>query len=542
MADKKDPVKEVLFGQPVREKILRSVKILADAVGTTLGPKGRNVLIDRGKDAPSITKDGITVAKSIALADRESELGVRVLREAAAKTGEQAGDGTTTATVLAEALYSGGLQQLASGAAPIQLRRGIDKVVPLIIEELKRMHIPVDDDNQIRQVGAIAANGEVEIGDILLQAFKKVGKDGVILIDESPCTAGIAELELIEGLQFDRGWVSPMFCNDYPETIYDNVLVLLSEKRIASARDLIKPLTAAQQGDRPVILIAEDFSTEVINTLVVNRLRTGLKVIAVKAPGFGDRRRDMLEDIAVVTKATIISDTLGTGLGDKFHKEWFGEAKKLIVRKEESIIIGGAGESAEIEKRAQLIRDEITKAKEEGLPDYQREFLEVRLAKLCGGIARVNAGGATETEMNERRDRLEDALYATRAAIAEGIVPGGGVALLRAARKVNLDELQLSGDELHGAKLLLKVLEAPIRKIAKNAGTPDDLVVHRVLESKENMFGYNAATDTFENLLESGVIDPLKVVRSALENAVSAAGTLLTTECMVVEIEPGEDN
>lgn len=542
MASKNNSVKDVLFGRSVREKILQGVKVLADAVGTTLGPKGRNVLIDRGIDHPLITKDGITVAKSVSLPDRESDLGVRILREAAAKTGEEAGDGTTTATVLAEAIYSGGLQQLASGAAPIPLRRGIDKVVPLIIEELKKMYIPINDDNQIRQVGTIAANGETEIGEIMLQAFTKVGKDGVILIEESSRIRTVAELELIEGLQFDRGWVSYYMCNDFPEAIYENVLILISEKKLISARDLIKPLTIAQQGNRPVLIIAEDFSTEVINTLVVNRLKNGLAVVAVKAPGFGDRKHDMLEDIAAVTKAKIICDTTGVSLGDKFQKDSFGEAKKIIVRKEETIIVDGLGDPAEIQKRAQVVRDEIAKGKEEGMPQFQLEFLEVRLAKLTGGIARVSAGGATEAEMHERKDRLEDALYATRAAIAEGILPGGGVALLRAARRVVLDETKFTGDELHGAKLLLKALESPIRRISKNAGVSDDLVVARVLEEDGDMFGYNAATEKFEDLLVSGVIDPLKVVRSTLENAVSAAGTLLTTECMVVERSSEEED
>lgn len=530
----KDPDKKVLFDTDVRSKILTGVETLTKAVRTTLGPKGRNVLIDRGDDQPAITKDGITVAKSISLPDRESELGVRLLREASARTGEQAGDGTTTATVVAESIYKKGLQQLSSGAAPVALKRGIDKVVPLVVDKLNEMKLPADEDDQIRQVGTIAANGEDKVGDILLQAFKKVGRDGVILIEEGIRES--IELELIEGLQFDRGFVSPWFCNETSEALYEDVLVLISEKKINSGRDLVKILTEGQKANKPILIIADDYSQEALNTLVVNRLRSSFPIVAVKAPGFGDRKQDLMEDIAAVTGATIISDSLGTHLGDKFKTEYFGKVKKIIVKKEESILIGGAGDLDKVEERAQVVRDEIEELSGEPTLAHQKEFLEVRLAKLAGGIARVAVGGATEAEMLERKDRIEDALYATRAAIEEGILPGGGVALLRAAAAVDLDSLGLSGDELLGAKIVLEALESPVRQIAQNAGGSADLVVERVLEDGKFSFGYNAATGVFEDLLTAGVIDPVKVVRSALENAASAAGTLLTTECMVVEL------
>lgn len=530
--------KDVIFEQQVRESLLEGVQILAKAVKTTLGPRGRNVLIDKGNDQPVITKDGITVAKSIVLKNRTQELGARLLRQAAAETGDNAGDGTTTATVLAEAIFSRGLQQVNSGAAPIALKRGLDKYTAKVVDFLKaKLSEPADDDVQIRQVGTIAANGEAQIGDLLLKALKKVGRDGTILLEEAQGFE--TELELIEGLQFDRGYLSAYFMTDpsTAEAVYEDVRVLVTSK-VNNPRDMIPVLKVAAADQKPLLIIAEELHADVLNLLIVNRLKGPMPVVAVKAPGFGDRQKDMLADLAAATGATLIDKAAGIELGEKFDAKYLGKADKVIVQREETVLLGGKGDPAEIEGRASIIRKEIEELKQ-AKQEIQREFLEVRLAKLVGGIARINVGGNTEAEMNERKDRVEDALYATRAAVEEGILPGGGVALFRAALQVGCVDLE--GEELLGAQLLKDALSSPMRQIVRNAGGSPDLVVEQLTKQLTgDQIGFNAATGEICNLVDAGVIDPTKVVRLALENAVSAAGTLLTTECMIVEA-PEED-
>jgi chaperonin GroEL len=532
--------KNIVFSDEVREKISQGVKILATAVKTTLGPKGRNVILDRGHDAPVITKDGITVARSIVLPDRAQELGVRLLREATARTGDTAGDGTTTATVLAEALYIKGLRHIVSGVDPMTLKRGIDKTLPSVMSFIKSASIDVNSPEQICQVGAIAANGERQIGELLGQAFQKVGRDGIILLEEG--RGFETEIELIEGIQFDRGYLSPYFATDFGtgEAVYEDVLILLSDKR-ATARDLIPALTVATQLHKPLLIIIDELSGDALNTLLVNRLKQGLQIVAVKAPGFGDRKKDLLDDFAIATGATLVSERTNVTFTD-FKKEHFGHANKIVVKREETIILEGAGDSDKIEERAKYIRKEIEDAGIAG-QSVAKEFLEARLAKLVGGIARIKVGGATETEMNERKDRVEDAMYATRAAIQEGFLPGGGLVLLQAARTVTkqLGSLNLSTDEMLGAKVLLEALESPIRQIAINAGVAPDRIVDSLNQIADTKIGYNAATGVTEDLVAAGVIDPTKVVRLALENAVSIAGTMLTTECMVVQIPEEKD-
>lgn len=522
--------KDVVFGNDARSKILKGVRTLAGAVKTTLGPKGRNVVLDQGGiQSPTITKDGITVAKSIRLKDRTEELGVRLLREAAARTGDTAGDGTTTATVLAESIYEKGLQQLSSGADPMALKRGLDKVALEVIEHLKGSAVPVEDKEQIRQVATIAANGESLIGDLLVQGFEKVGQDGIIVIEEGSNKP--AEIELIEGIEFDQGYLSPMFVTDHrrSEAMYDEgVYVLISDRRIV-ARDLVKPLQASVANNTPLLIIARDLADDALNTLIVNRLRNGFPMVAVRAPGYGDRQWENMEDLAAVTGATIISERTGVTFS-AFEKEHFGQVRKVVVDRSSTILLEGAGSQEEIEKRAQFIKLQIEEAVRDNEP-VTKDFLEARLAKLVAGIARIKVGGATETEMKERKDRVEDALYATRAAIEEGILPGGGVALLKAALAVPLN---VAEDEMLGGKILLSALEAPVRQIAINAGRSADLIVENV---KSTGLGYNALTNNLCDLVMDGVIDPVKVVRLALENAVSAASTMLTTECIVFEEE-----
>lgn len=539
---------DILFGEEARTFLKKGVNTLAGAVKVTLGPKGRNVVIDRGlTEVPTITKDGITVARSITLENPMEALGVRLLREAASRTGDTAGDGTTTATVLAEEIFVRGLRQLSAEAAPVALKRGIDKAADLVIEELRNRSIETDDVEQVTQVGTIAANGDTLVGDLLSQGFQKVGRDGVIVLEEAQ---GLnTELELIEGLEFDQGWISPAFCTDFGkgETVYENpdiefVYVLLAERRI-TARDLVNPLQAAINDGKPLLIIAKDLADDAKNTLILNRVKNGLPIVAVRAPGYGDRQVENLEDLAVATGGQVVSEKTGISWGSK--QDWtnvFGRVNKIIVRRESTILIEGYGSDENIKARADFIRRQIQDAisNNEGI---QKDFLEARLAKLTSGIARIKVGGATEAEMNERKDRVEDALFATRAAVEEGVLPGGGTALLRASKVVEgkLDELGFSEDELDGAKLLLASLSAPIRQIAKNAGASPDTVVEHVLSSDQPNVGFNAATGSVEDLFESGVIDPTKVVRLALENAVSAASTLLTTECMVVEKKNEDD-
>ena len=529
--------KEIFFESDARNRILKGVQTLANAVKSTLGPRGRNVIIDKDRYDPIITKDGITVAKNIVLKDRVAELGVRLLREAASRTNDTAGDGTTTATVLAEAIYTEGIKQLSSGVDPMSLKRGMDKILPLVLQHLTDLSIEVGDDpEKIRQVGIIAANGEKLIGDLIAEALQRVGRDGIITLDEAKGYK--TEVELVEGFQFDRGLVNPYFCTDPTtgEAIYNGtdeqpVLIFVSDKRLTQARDVVPVLSIAQQSGSPLLIIADEFSTEVLQVLIVNKIRQGIPVVAVQAPGFGDRKQDLLQDISILTGATLISNNTGILFKD-VKREHLGTAKKIVVKRDETIIVEGGGDPEEIKTRAEYIKSEIENLGEAEAA-IQREALEGRLAKLTAGIARINAGGASEVEMKERKDRIEDALFATRAAIDEGILPGGGVALFRAAQKINLEELELADDERFGAQILLKALCSPIKQIAQNAGAPVDLVISKLAESSDPYMGYNALTDTYENLVDCGVIDPTKVVRLALENAVSVASTMLTTECVV---------
>jgi chaperonin GroEL len=526
---------DVLFGDEARNHILRGVQLLAKAVKITLGPKGRNVIIDRGPGIPTITKDGITVAKSISVENPMEALGVRVLREAAARTSESVGDGTTTATLLAEEIYTRGLRLISTGADPVALKRGIDKASLLVMESLKKMSIPVDSTEQIIQVGAIAANGDTYIGELLAKGFEKVGRDGVIVLEEARgCDT---EIELIEGIEFDRGWLNPVFCTDFNrgEAVYeaqgedDYVYVLLAERRM-TARDILVPLQLAINAGKPLLIIGKDIADDAKNTLIANRMKNAFQIVAVKAPGYGDRQSENLEDFAVATGGVVVSEKTGINWKN-FTSEHFGKVRKVIVHQEQTTLIEGFGDPTKLQERASFIKlqiEEVAKNNEM----IQKDFLEARLAKLTSGIARIKVGGATESEMNERKDRVEDALYATRAAVQEGVLPGGGTALLRVAR--SLDISFLKDDELAGAKLLVRSLESPIRQITENAGASADNVVERVSAAEGNV-GYNAATNKIEDLVEAGIIDPTKVVRLALENAVSAAGTLLTTECMVVE-------
>ena len=536
---------KVILDNTARESIKKGVEILAGAVKSTLGPKGRNVILDRPDgQSPAVTKDGITVAKSIDLADRTENLGVRLLREATARTGDTAGDGTTTATVLGEAIFLAGIKQISSGTDAMALKRGIDKILPVVLDIIEDASIATDDPEKIRQVASIAANGEEKIGELLLEAFEKVGSDGVIALEEAQgCETYV---ELVEGMQFDRGFHSPYFMTDpiKSEAIYEDpegVLILITDQKINNVHEEVIPiLQLAQTSQKPMLIIAEDYSPEALQTLVVNRIRNGFKIVAVKAPGFGNRRKDMLDDIAGLTGGIVISADTGGKIKDVKLNQ-LGRAKKIIVEAEETALLEGFGTEEVVDARIAFVKQQIKDA-EETEQTVQKEFFETRLAKLTAGIARVYVGGATEAEMLERKDRVEDALFATRAAIQEGILPGGGVALLNSVEdaKEILPTLSLTQEEEFGAKLLLSALESPIRQIVRNAGDSDDMVVSRIKESADPHFGYNAATGIYENLIDAGVIDPAKVVRLALENATSAAGTLLTTECAVVEIDDEE--
>jgi chaperonin GroEL len=520
--------KQIVYGEESRQAILRGVNKLADAVKVTLGPKGRNVVIDKKFGSPTITKDGVTVAKEIDLANPLENMGAQMVREVASKTSDTAGDGTTTATVLAQAIFREGIKMVVAGANPMELKRGIEKAVEAIVGDLKSLSKPVSG-QMIGQVGTISANSDDTIGTIIAEAMEKVGKDGVITVEEARSME--TSLEVVEGMQFDRGYLSPYFVTDPErmESVLENPVILIHEKKISSMKDLLPLLEQVARGGRPLVIIAEDVDGEALATLVVNKLRGTLQVAAVKAPGFGDRRKAMLEDIAIITGGRAITEDLGIKL-ENIKIEDLGKAKKITIDKDNTTIVEGEGAQSAIEGRVKQIRTQV----EETTSDYDREKLQERLAKLVGGVAVIKVGAATETEMKEKKARVEDAMHATKAAVEEGIVPGGGVALLRCLK--GLEGLKLKGDQEVGAGIVRRAIEAPLRWIATNAGVEGSIVVQKVKESKDANYGYNAATDSYEDLVKSGVIDPTKVVRSALQNASSIASLLLTTEAMVSEI------
>ena len=519
--------KQIIYGEQSRQAILRGVNQLADAVKVTLGPKGRNVVLDKKFGSPTITKDGVTVAKEIDLKDPLENMGAQMVREVASKTSDTAGDGTTTATVLAQVIYREGAKNVVAGANPMELKRGIEKAVTLVVEQLTKMKRDVKG-NMIAQVGTISANGDAEIGTIIAQAMEKVGKDGVITVEEAKTLD--TTLDVVEGMQFDRGYLSPYFVTDPErmETVLENPVILIHEKKISSMKDLLPVLEQVARMSRPLLIIAEDVEGEALATLVVNKLRGTLQAAAVKAPGFGDRRKAMLEDIAILTGGRAITEDLGIKL-ENIKMEDLGKAKKVTIDKDNTTIVEGAGGQKDIEGRVKQIRVQV----EETTSDYDREKLQERLAKLVGGVAIIKVGAATETEMKEKKARVEDAMHATKAAVEEGIVPGGGVALLRAAKA--LDTLKLEGDQAVGVALIKRALEEPMRWIATNAGHEGSIVVAKVRDMKQDE-GFNAATDAYEDLVKAGVIDPTKVVRNALQNAASIASLLLTTEAIVAEI------
>ena len=530
--------KQVIHGEDSRAAILRGINQLADAVKITLGPKGRNVVIDKKFGSPTITKDGVTVAKEIELKDALENMGAQMVREVASKTSDVAGDGTTTATVLAQAIFREGVKTVAAGANPMALKRGIDKAVEKATSEIKRLSKPVKGD-AIAQVGTVSANGDTTIGNIIAEAMNKVGKDGVITVEESRTMD--TSLEVVEGMQFDRGYLSPYFVTDAErmEAALDNPLILINEKKISSMKDLLPLLEQVAKMGKPMLIIAEDVEGEALATLVVNKLRGTLNIAAVKAPGFGDRRKAMLEDIAILTGGKVISEDLGIKL-ENVKLEDLGRAKKITIDKDNTTIVEGAGKQADIEGRVKTLRAQI----EETSSDYDREKLQERLAKLVGGVAVIKVGAATETEMKEKKARVEDAMHATRAAVEEGIVPGGGVTLVRAAKALEKFQTSKDGegdpDEQIGVNIVRRALEEPLRQIVQNAGKEGAVVVERVRSEKNENVGFNAATETFEDLVKAGVIDPAKVTRTALQNAASIAGLMLTTEAMVSEL-PEED-
>ncbi|MBC7215553.1 MAG: chaperonin GroEL [Burkholderiaceae bacterium] len=525
--------KDVVFGADARHRMVEGVNILANAVKVTLGPKGRNVVLERSFGAPTVTKDGVSVAKEIELKDKLQNMGAQMVKEVASKTSDNAGDGTTTATVLAQAIVREGMKYVAAGMNPMDLKRGIDKAVEALIAQLKKASKPTTTSKEIAQVGSISANSDSSIGQIIADAMDKVGKEGVITVEDGKSLQN--ELDVVEGMQFDRGYLSPYFINN-PEkqaAILENPFVLLFDKKISNIRDLLPVLEQVAKAGRPLLIIAEDVEGEALATLVVNTIRGILKVVAVKAPGFGDRRKAMLEDIAILTGGKVIAEEVGLVL-EKTTLADLGQAKRIEVGKENTIIIDGAGAAADIEARVKQIRVQI----EEATSDYDREKLQERVAKLAGGVAVIKVGAATEVEMKEKKARVEDALHATRAAVEEGIVAGGGVALLRARQAVG----ELKGDNHDqdaGIKLVLKAIEAPLREIVANAGGEPSVVINRVLEGQGN-FGFNAANDTYGDMIEMGILDPTKVTRTALQNAASVAGLMLTTECMVAETPKDE--
>jgi chaperonin GroEL len=530
--------KQVIHGEDSRAAILRGINQLADAVKITLGPKGRNVVIDKKYGSPTITKDGVTVAKEIELKDSLENMGAQMVREVASKTSDVAGDGTTTATVLAQAIFREGVKTVAAGANPMALKRGIDKAVEKATEAIQKLSKPVKGD-MIAQVGTVSANGDYTIGNIIAEAMNKVGKDGVITVEESRTMD--TSLEVVEGMQFDRGYLSPYFVTDPErmEAVLDNPLILINEKKISSMKDLLPLLEQVAKLGKPMLIIAEDVEGEALATLVVNKLRGTLNIAAVKAPGFGDRRKAMLEDIAILTGGKVISEDLGIKL-ENVKLEDLGRAKKITIDKDNTTIVEGVGKQSDLEGRVKTLRAQM----EDTTSDYDREKLQERLAKLVGGVAVIKVGAATETEMKEKKARVEDAMHATRAAVEEGIVPGGGVALVRAAKALEKFQINEEGsgdpDEQIGVNIVRRALEEPLRQIVQNAGKEGAVVVERVRSEKNENIGFNAATETFEDLVKAGVIDPAKVTRTALQNAASIAGLMLTTEAMVSEI-PEDD-
>ena len=525
--------KDVVFGSDARARMVEGVNILANAVKTTLGPKGRNVVLERSFGAPTVTKDGVSVAKEIELKDKIQNMGAQLVKEVASKTSDNAGDGTTTATVLAQAIVREGMKYVAAGMNPMDLKRGIDKAVAALVEQLKAASKPTTTSKEIAQVGSISANSDESIGQIIADAMDKVGKEGVITVEDGKSLQN--ELDVVEGMQFDRGYLSPYFINNPEKQVanLENPFVLLFDKKISNIRDLLPVLEAVAKAGRPLLTIAEDVDGEALATLVVNTIRGILKVVAVKAPGFGDRRKAMLEDIAILTGGKVIAEEVGLSL-EKVTLADLGQAKTIEVGKENTTIIDGAGAASDIEARVKQIRIQI----EEATSDYDREKLQERVAKLAGGVAVIKVGAATEVEMKEKKARVEDALHATRAAVEEGIVAGGGVALLRARAAVGTVQTD-NHDQDSGVKLVFKAIEAPLREIVANAGDEPSVVVNKVLEGEGN-FGFNAANHTYGDMIEMGILDPTKVTRTALQNAASVASLMLTTECMVAEM-PKED-
>jgi chaperonin GroEL len=520
--------KEIIFDEKARQAILSGVQTLARAVKVTLGPRGRNVVLDKKWGSPTITKDGVTVAKEIELEDRYENMGAQMVREVATKTSDVAGDGTTTATVLAEAIFREGLRNVTAGSNPMGIKRGIDKAVKVVVDELKKLSKSVKDPKEIMQVASISANGDEEIGKIIASAMEKVGKDGTITVEEAKSMD--TTLDLVEGMQFDKGYISPYFVTDKEgmEAVLEDAYILIYEKKLSNMKDLLPLLEKVAQKGKPFLVIAEDVEGEALATLVVNKLRGTLQACAVKAPGFGDRRKSMLEDIAILTGGKLITEDLGIKL-ENVKVEDLGKAKRITVDKENTTIVEGAGKHAEIQGRITLIKKQI----EDTTSDYDKEKLQERLAKLAGGVAVINVGAATETEMKEKKARVEDALHATRAAVEEGIVPGGGVALIRCIPAV--EKMELTGDELIGANIIKRSMEEPLRQIVNNAGLEGSVIVEHVKKEKKTV-GFNVATEKYEDLYEAGVVDPTKVTRYALQNAASVASLLLTTEALVTEI------
>jgi chaperonin GroEL len=520
--------KQLLFDEAARQKVLRGVEILSRAVKVTLGPKGRNVVIDKKFGSPTVTKDGVTVAKEVELPDPYENMGAQMVKEVASKTSDSAGDGTTTATVLAEGIYREGLKNVTAGANPVYLKRGIDKAVEAAVAELARVSKKVNDREEIRQVATVSANWDTEIGNIIADAMDKVGKDGTITVEEAKSIE--TTLEVVEGMQFDKGYLSPYFVTnaESQEVVLEDTYVLIHEKKISNLQDMLPLLQTVAKSGKPLLIIAEEVEGEALAALVVNKIRGTLNVCAVKAPGFGDRRKAMLEDIAVLTGGKCITEDLGLKLENLTLAD-LGKAKRIVIDKENTTIVEGSGKSSDIQGRVKQLRRQI----DETTSDYDREKLQERLAKLAGGIAVINVGASTEVEMKEKKARVEDALHATRAAVEEGIVAGGGVALLRTIKAI--EALKLEGDEAFGAQIVRRAIEHPIRMLCANAGVDGGVVVKEVLSSKGNM-GYNVATDQYEDLVKAGVVDPTKVTRTALQNAASIAGLLLTTECMITDL------
>ena len=526
--------KDVKFGIDARKQMMDGVNILANAVRVTLGPKGRNVVIDKSFGAPTITKDGVSVAKEIELENKFENMGAQLVREVASRTNDVAGDGTTTATVLAQSILQEGMKSVAAGMNPMDLKRGIDKAVRAAVEQIHLLSTPADDSKAIAQVGSISANSDTKIGELIAEAMEKVGKQGVITVEEGSSFEDT--LEVVEGMQFDRGYISPYFANkqDSLTAEFENPYILLVDKKISNIREIVPLLEQVMQQSKPLLIIAEDVENEALATLVVNNMRGGLKTCAVKAPGFGDRRKAMLEDIATLTGGTVISEEIGLSL-ETATLEQLGTAKKVTIGKENTVIVDGAGNSADIENRVESIKRQV----EESTSDYDKEKLQERMAKLAGGVAVIKVGAATETEMKEKKDRVDDALHATRAAVEEGVVPGGGVALVRAMNA--LSELRGDNDDQNaGINILRRAMEAPLRQIVTNSGEEASVVVNEVKSGSGN-YGYNAASGEYGDMLEMGILDPAKVARSALENAASVAGLMLTTEVMITDLPQGDD-